>query len=47
MPGAKRNGFRIGVMVSGHGRGSNLQAILDACSSSEILGEVAEEHLAV
>jgi formyltetrahydrofolate-dependent phosphoribosylglycinamide formyltransferase len=33
--------LRIGVMVSGHGRGTNLQAILDACASGEIPGCVA------
>jgi len=32
--------LRIGVMVSGHGRGTNLQAILDACASGEIPGRV-------
>lgn len=30
--------LHIGVMVSGHGRGTNLQAILDACASGEIPG---------
>ncbi|HXG24901.1 MAG TPA: phosphoribosylglycinamide formyltransferase [Chthonomonadales bacterium] len=33
--------LRIAVLVSGHGRGSNLQAILDACASGEIPGRVA------
>lgn len=28
-------------MVSGHGRGTNLQAILDACASGDIPGQVA------
>lgn len=32
--------IRIAVMVSGHGRGSNLQAIIDACRSGKINGEV-------
>ena len=33
--------LKIAVMVSGHGRGSNLQAILDACRSGTVDGEVA------
>jgi formyltetrahydrofolate-dependent phosphoribosylglycinamide formyltransferase len=33
--------LNIGVMVSGHGRGSNLQAILDACAAGEIPARVA------
>jgi formyltetrahydrofolate-dependent phosphoribosylglycinamide formyltransferase len=33
--------IRIAVMVSGHGRGSNLQALLDGCSSGTIRGVVA------
>ena len=33
-------GLRIGILVSGHGRGTNLQAIVDACASGEIPGEV-------
>jgi len=32
---------RIAVMVSGQGRGSNMQAIIDACKSGKISGEVA------
>lgn len=32
--------LRIAVMVSGHGRGTNLQAIIDACASGEIPGRV-------
>lgn len=32
--------LRIGVLVSGHGRGSNLQAIMDACACGEIRGAV-------
>ncbi|MEN6358197.1 MAG: phosphoribosylglycinamide formyltransferase [Armatimonadota bacterium] len=32
---------RIAVMVSGAGRGSNMQAIIDACASGQIDGEVA------
>lgn len=32
---------RIGVMVSGQGRGTNLQAIIDACSDGRIPAEVA------
>ena len=33
--------IRIAVLVSGQGRGSNMQAIIDACSSGKISGEVA------
>jgi len=33
--------IRIGVMVSGHGRGSNMQALIDACNESRIDGQVA------
>ncbi len=33
--------IRIAVMVSGQGRGSNLQAIIDGCKSGKIDGEVA------
>jgi formyltetrahydrofolate-dependent phosphoribosylglycinamide formyltransferase len=33
--------LRIGVLLSGRGRGSNLQAIMDACASEYIPGEVA------
>ncbi len=32
--------LQIGVLVSGQGRGSNLQAIVDACDSGEIPGRV-------
>jgi formyltetrahydrofolate-dependent phosphoribosylglycinamide formyltransferase len=32
--------IRIAVMVSGHGRGSNLQAIIDACADGRIDGRV-------
>ena len=32
--------IRIGVMVSGQGRGSNMQAIVDACKSGKINGSV-------
>jgi phosphoribosylglycinamide formyltransferase-1 len=32
--------LRIAVLVSGHGRGSNLAAIIDACASGEIHGDV-------
>lgn len=32
---------RIAVLVSGQGRGSNMQAIIDACRSGKINGEVA------
>ena len=31
----------IGVLVSGHGRGSNLQALIDGCANGEIPGHVA------
>jgi len=33
--------IRIAVMVSGQGRGSNMQAIIDACASGKINGKVA------
>lgn len=33
--------MRIGVLLSGRGRGTNLQAILDACADGRIPGEVA------
>ncbi|MCE5198834.1 MAG: phosphoribosylglycinamide formyltransferase [Armatimonadota bacterium] len=33
--------IRIAVMVSGQGRGSNMQAIIDACKSGKINGQVA------
>lgn len=33
--------IRIAVLVSGKGRGSNMQAIIDACRSGKINGEVA------
>jgi phosphoribosylglycinamide formyltransferase 1 len=33
--------LKIGVLLSGRGRGSNLQAILDACASGHIPGQVA------
>jgi phosphoribosylglycinamide formyltransferase-1 len=33
--------IRIAVLVSGQGRGSNMQAIIDACHSGKIDGEVA------
>ena len=33
--------INIAVMVSGHGRGSNLQAIMDACKEGRIDGRVA------
>lgn len=36
-----REPIRIAVMVSGQGRGSNMQAIIDACSSGKINGQVA------
>lgn len=32
---------RIAVLVSGQGRGSNMQAIIDACNSGKINGQVA------
>jgi len=35
------NPIRIAVMVSGQGRGSNMQAIIDACKSGKINGNVA------
>lgn len=37
----RSNGARICVMVSGHGRGTNLQAIIDACACGEVPGQVA------
>jgi len=33
--------IRIAVMVSGQGRGTNMQAIIDACRSGKVNGEVA------
>jgi phosphoribosylglycinamide formyltransferase-1 len=33
--------IRIAVLVSGQGRGSNMQAIINACSSGKINGQVA------
>ncbi len=33
--------INIAVMISGHGRGSNLQAIIDACKDGRIDGKVA------
>lgn len=33
--------IRIAVLVSGHGRGTNMQAIIDACRERRIDGEVA------
>ncbi len=33
--------LQIGIMVGGHSRGSNMQAIVDACTSGEIPGRVA------
>lgn len=33
--------INIAVMISGHGRGSNLQAIIDACRDGRIDGKVA------
>jgi formyltetrahydrofolate-dependent phosphoribosylglycinamide formyltransferase len=33
--------IRIAVMISGHGRGTNMQAIIDACKDGHIKGEVA------
>ena len=33
--------LQIAVMVSGHGRGTNLQALIDGCRSGEIPGEVS------
>jgi len=36
-----REPIRIAVMVSGQGRGTNLQAILDACANGRITGKVA------
>ncbi len=36
-----REPIRIAVLVSGQGRGSNMQAIIDACASGKINGKVA------
>lgn len=33
--------INIAIMVSGHGRGSNMQAIIDACGEGRITGRVA------
>jgi phosphoribosylglycinamide formyltransferase 1 len=32
--------MRIGILLSGRGRGSNMQAIIDACASGRVPGEV-------
>ena len=37
----KQPPIRIAVLVSGHGRGSNLRALMDGCSSGEINGTVS------
>src|SRR5690242_11882691 len=34
-------GLRIAVLVSGQGRGSNMQALIDGCRSGQISGSVA------
>jgi phosphoribosylglycinamide formyltransferase-1 len=36
-----REPINIAVLVSGHGRGSNMQAIIDACADGRITGRVA------
>jgi phosphoribosylglycinamide formyltransferase-1 len=36
----KRKPIRISILVSGQGRGTNMQAIIDACRSGKINGEV-------
>lgn len=36
-----RSRIRIAILVSGKGRGSNMQAIVDACGSGRVNGEVA------
>jgi folate-dependent phosphoribosylglycinamide formyltransferase PurN len=33
--------IRIAIMVSGHGRGSNMQALINGCHTGMINGEVA------
>lgn len=33
--------LRIAVLVSGHGRGTNLQALIDGCASGRISGEIS------
>ncbi len=38
--GGSDDGLRIGVLVSGQGRGTNLQAILDGCAEGAIGGAV-------
>lgn len=35
------NPIKIAVLISGHGRGSNMQAIIDACKDGRINGQVA------
>ncbi|MEN6522027.1 MAG: phosphoribosylglycinamide formyltransferase [Armatimonadota bacterium] len=35
------NPVRIAVLVSGHGRGTNMQSIIDACKDGRVTGEVA------
>ena len=42
LPNLTRMSLRIAILLSGrHGRGSNMQAIADACASGQIAGEVA------
>ena len=36
----ERGGIRIAVLVSGHGRGSNMQALIDGCRDGRIQGNV-------
>lgn len=38
---APRRPLRIGILLSGKGRGSNMQALIDACRDGRIPGEVA------
>jgi len=40
VPPAAERLKRIAILVSGHGRGSNMQAIVDACKDGRIRGEV-------
>lgn len=41
IPPAAAPRIRIGVLLSGRGRGSNMQALIDACRDGRVPGEVA------
>lgn len=40
-PAAPAPPLSIAVLISGHGRGTNLQALLDACAAGQIAGRIA------